>query len=82
LLGHDLVGGVGHEVQGEDHSIGIELFAVVELHALTQLEFKRAIVDLLPAARQIADVFIGLGVTVDQGVPDLGAQIHVTAHDV
>ena len=82
LPGDGLVVRVGDEVERVDDIVGVEFLAVVELDALAQLEFERLVVDPFPGGRELALVFVGLGVAVDQRVPDVVAEDHADAHVV
>jgi hypothetical protein len=57
--GCDLVLGLGDEVQGVDHVVGVELLAVVEFHPLAQVELDRLVVDLAPGGGELALVLVG-----------------------
>ena len=59
LLRHRLVRRIGDEIERVRHRVGVELLAVVEFDALAQVEFQRAVVDLLPALGQLPLVFVG-----------------------
>ena len=75
----DLVLGLGDEVQGVDHVVGVELLAVVELHALAQVELERLVVDLPPGGGELALVLAAVRIAIDQRVPDVLADDHADA---
>ena len=70
----DLLAGFDDEVERVDDVVGVELLAVVELDALAQLELERLVVDPLPGGRKLALVLVGLGIAIDQRVPDVLAR--------
>jgi hypothetical protein len=63
-------------------NVGVEVLAIVELDALAQLELQRLVVDPLPGGGELALVLVGLGVAVDQGIPDIGSKNDAEAHIV
>ncbi len=67
------VGHVGHALEGGDHIIGRELLAIVELHALTQLDLPFEIVERLPRFRQ-ARLHALAFVLPDQRLEDVAVQ--------
>ena len=81
-LGRRVVLGIRDESQGVDHRVRVELLAVVEFDALAQLEFERAVVDLLEALGKLAFIFACHRVTKQQRIPDVGPQDHANAHVV
>jgi len=54
----------------------------MELHALAQLELERLLVDPFPRSRELALVFVGIGITIDQGVPHLMRHDHADTYAV
>ncbi|MNX99645.1 hypothetical protein D3C86_1321050 [compost metagenome] len=82
LLRDGLVLRVGHVVQRVHDRVRVELFAVVEFHALAQFEFHRLVIDLLPALGQLPPVLVGDRVVIQQRVPDVGGNDHADPHVV
>ena len=75
----DLVLGLGDEVQRVDDVVRVELLAVMELHALSQVELERLVVDLPPGRSELALVLAGVRIAIDERVPDVLADDHADA---
>ncbi|RMS03058.1 hypothetical protein ALP75_203764 [Pseudomonas syringae pv. actinidiae] len=71
-----------HVIERENHVIGRERVAIVELHALTQLEVYGGVIDLFPAGGQHGFILAVVRVAVDQVVPDQAAENHAFAQIV
>ena len=71
-IGHveDLVGGINDEVERVDHVVRIEGLPVVERDALTQIELEGELVDPAPRGRKPCPVFEGVGIALDELIPD------------
>ncbi len=69
-LGFDAIGLVGDEIDGKHNIVRVEGLTIVKRHTLAQLEFQSGVVDPRPVGRQIALVFVGRRIAIDQPVPD------------
>ena len=67
---HILIARIGGEAQRVDHVVGIESGAVMKSDPFTQLEFQRFVVYPAPGGCQLTLKFTGVGIAIDQRVPD------------
>jgi hypothetical protein len=70
---------VDDRVDGVDHVVGGERIAILEHHALTQREFERGRVDLLPRRGQGRLHLHGRGIAIDEAVEGLERHHHAGA---